>query len=429
MGDERGDLGIGAPLTRRRAIGMGLTIASGALAAGSDRPSFAAPPRQATPMAGATSDPAEAIVSIVQEKMAQRDLKAVIVRVTIDGEEVVTAALGESMSGVPATPEMHFRNGAVAITYMATLLLRLVDQGVVTLDDRLATWLPDLPDADAVTLRMLANMTAGYPDFVPNPEFQAAFYTDPFRQWTPDELIEIGLSTPRAFPPGANFSYSHVNYFILGRAMEQITGQPLDVALREQVLEPMGLRNTVSWSTPEIPTPVLHAFSSERRGVLGIAPGVRFYEESTFWNPSWTLARGAIQTTNIDDMAATAVAFGEGTILSPESHAAQVDPMLVGFGAPLEGCQACRTLTEAYAFGLGVVLSGPWILENPLLAGYGSVAAYLPGRKIAIAAVTTFGEGSFDEEGNLVAGRASWEIFAAIAAMLAPEDAPAATRS
>jgi hypothetical protein len=45
---------------------------------------------------------------------------------------------------------------------------------------------------------------------------------------------------------------------------------------------------------------------------LGIAPGTRFYEESTFWNPSWTLARGSIQTTNIYDMAATAVAVGEG---------------------------------------------------------------------------------------------------------------------
>ena len=371
---------------------------------------------------------AEAIVAIARNTMELRHLNAVILRVTIGGQEVVTAALGESMTGVPATTDMHFRNGAVAISYMATLLLRLVDQGMVALDDPLANWLPDLPDSDAVTLRMLANMTAGYPDFVPNPEFQAAFYADPFRQWTPDELIGIGLSTPRAFPPGANFSYSHVNYFILGQAMERIIGQPLDVALREQVLEPMGLRNTVSWSTPEIPAPVLHAFSSERRDVLGIAPGVRFYEEATFWNPSWTLAAGAVQTTTIADMATTAAAIGEGTLLSPELHAAQVDPGLVGFGAPLAGCQACRTLTEAYAFGLGVILSGSWILENPLLAGYGSAAAYLPAGKIAIAVATTFGEGSFDETGDNRSGRASWEIFAAIGALLAPEDAPSPTR-
>ena len=99
--------------------------------------------------------------------MAKYALKAVIVRVTIDGREVVTEALGESMTGVPATTDMHFRNGAVAFTYMATLVLQLVDQGVVRLDDPLATWLPELPDADRVTLRMLVNMTAGYPDYVP----------------------------------------------------------------------------------------------------------------------------------------------------------------------------------------------------------------------------------------------------------------------
>jgi CubicO group peptidase (beta-lactamase class C family) len=429
VGGWRGDLGVGTRLTRRNAVRAGLVVAGGALGAGPDRFAFAAPARQATPVAGATGERAEAIVAIAREIMESQDLRAVILRVTIDGQEVVTTALGESMTGVPATPEMHFRNGAVAISYMATLLLRLVDQGAITLDDPLAKWLPDLPDSEAVTLRMLANMTAGYPDYVPNPRFQAAFYADPFRQWTPEEQIAIGLSTPRSFAPGTNFSYSHANYVILGQALEKITGQPLEVALREQVLDPLGLRNTVSWSTPEVPPPVLHAFSSERRDGLGIAPGVRFYEESTFWNPSWSLAAGAVQTTNIADMVTTAAAVGEGTLLSSASHAAQVDPVLVGFGAPLAGCQACRTLTEAYAFGLGVILSGPWILQNPLFGGYGSAAAYLPARKLAIAVATTFGEGSFAEDGSPRAGRASWQLFAAIAALLAPEDAPSPTRS
>ena len=124
---------------------------------------------------------------------------------------------------------------------------------------------------------------------------------------------------------------------ILGLALERITGQPLAVALQEQVLGPLGLTNTVACRRREISEPVLHAFSSERRQALGIPAGTPFYEESTYWNPSWTLAQGAIQTTNIYDMAATAVAIGEGTLLSPESHQAQVDPDLLGFGSPLDG--------------------------------------------------------------------------------------------
>ena len=343
VSDQVDDRSIGRPLTRRTAVTMGLTLAGGMLGARPARPAFAATRRQATPMVGAPGDQAEAIIATARDIMEKQDVKAVILRVTIDGQEIVTEALGESMTGVPATTDMHFRNGAVAFFYVATLLLRLVDQQVVTLDDPLATWLPDLPDSDQVTLRMLANMTAGYPDYVQNPKLSQELYADPFRQWTPEELIALGLSTPRVFAPGTNWDYSHTDYVILGQALEKITGEPLDVALQEQVLGPMGLPNTVAWSTPQISEPVLHAFSSERRQALGIPAGARFYEESTYWNPSWTFAQGAIQTTDIVDMTTTAEAVGEGTLLSPESHQAQIAPDLLGFGKPLAGCPACHT--------------------------------------------------------------------------------------
>jgi CubicO group peptidase (beta-lactamase class C family) len=415
------DQGMGRPLTRRNAVTMGITLAAGGvLAAGPARSSSAATLRQATPAAGAADDQAAATIALVRDIMEKQAVNAVIVRVTIDGQEIVTEALGESMTGVPATPEMHFRNGAVAISYMSTLLLRLVDQQLVGLDDPIAAWLPDLPDADQVTLRMLTNMTAGYPDYVQNPKLSQEVYENPFRQWTPQEQIAIGLSTPRVFAPGTNWDYSHTNYVILGQALEKITGQPLDVLMQEQILGPMGLRNTVGWSTPEISEPVLHAFSSERRPALGIPSGTRFYEESTFWNPSWTLAQGAIQTTDIVDMTTSAVAVGEGTLLSPESHQAQIAPDLRGFGSSLKGCPNCHTLDETYYYGLGVVLTGDWIVQNPLFAGYGGVMAYLPARKIAIAVATTFGEAAFDDQGNYKHSSHS-EIFAAIGSYLAPD--------
>ena len=56
------------------------------------------------------------------------------------------------MTDVPATTNMHFRNGAVAISYVSTLLLILVDEKKVALDDKLSKWLPDVPNADRVTL-------------------------------------------------------------------------------------------------------------------------------------------------------------------------------------------------------------------------------------------------------------------------------------
>lgn len=152
-----------------------------------------------------SADPAQAdaVMKIVRDTMAESHLKAVIVRVTVDGKEIVTQALGESMTGVPATTDMHFRNGAVAISYVSTLLLQLVDEKEVSLDDTVSKWLPDIPHADRVTLRQLAQMTSGYVDYViGNTEFAEALYAAPFRNWTPEELLAFATSKPLLYEPG-----------------------------------------------------------------------------------------------------------------------------------------------------------------------------------------------------------------------------------
>ncbi|MBA2518916.1 MAG: D-alanyl-D-alanine carboxypeptidase, partial [Chloroflexia bacterium] len=67
-----------------------------------------------------------------------------------------------------------------------------------------------------------------------------------------------------------------------------------------------------------------------------------------------------------------------------------------------------------------VILSNPWLLQNPLFAGYGAVSGYLPAQKIAIAVAVTFDEGAFDDQGNYrYASHA--EIFAAVGTYLAPD--------
>ena len=372
----------------------------------------ALPPITATP---------DDIAAILDDAMASYHLKAAIARVVIDGRELATVARGESMNGVPATPEMHFRNGAVAISYISTALLILVDRGVVTLEDKLSTWLPDLPESDKVTLKMLANLTAGYTDYVNTPGFVEMNYLNVFRTWTPEEIIEVSLKAGRAFSPGENWAYSHTDYVILGLALEKISGKPLAELLRELVLDPLGLVNTQSWDTPYIPSPVLHAYSSERKATLQIPDAVPFYEESTYWDPSWTIAHGAIQTTNIYDLTASAAGIGEGVLLSPASYAAQMSRELAGIGHTQEGCATCRELTERATYGLGIWLVGDWQLQNPLFAGFGSTMAYLPARKLAVAATMTPSPEAFDDKGNYLVFNPSQNIVSDIAAALAPE--------
>ena len=81
------------------------------------------------------SDPASAIAKIVQEGMKTEHLRAVIVKVTQGDKVIISQAFGESITGVPATTAMHFRNGAVAFAYVATLLMEFVDEHRVRLND------------------------------------------------------------------------------------------------------------------------------------------------------------------------------------------------------------------------------------------------------------------------------------------------------
>jgi CubicO group peptidase (beta-lactamase class C family) len=372
---------------------------------------------------GTDTAQADSVLKIVRDAMAQNHLKAAIVRVTVDGRNVVTQALGESMTGVPATTGMHFRNGAVAISYVSTLLLRLVEEGRVGLDDKLSTWLPDVPHSDRVTLRQLAQMTSGYVDYViGNSAMNDALYANPFRRWTPQELLDFAVTKPLLYEPGTNWNYAHTNYVLLGLALEKATGQPMSKLLSDIVLQPLGLTNTASSETAEIPDPVLHAFTSERREFLGIPRGTPFYEESTFWDPSWTITHGAIQTSNIYDLEATAVGIGSGRLLTRESYEKLVSTELRGKTRAQPGCATCAPMTDGYTYGLGVVISGEWLLQNPMFAGYAAIEAYLPAEKIAIAVAATFAPEAFDDTGDYV--NSGDTIFRRIATALAPEHAP-----
>ncbi len=352
--------------------------------------------------------------------MVKYHLKALIVRVTTDGEDTYTGALGESMTGVPASPAMHVRNGFIAYSYIATMLLEFVDEKKISLGDKLSKYLPELPESNAVTIKMLANSTSGYADYVYQPAVTNGIYADPFRQWATADLIKIGTSAPPTFPPGTNWAYSHTNYAILGTVLAKAGGQPLSQLMGQYIFEPMALTQTQGSDTPQIPEPVLHTFSSERRETLGIPPGTPFYEETTFWNPSWTAPQGASQTTGITDLTTSIQAIGSGKLLSPKSHRAQVGPNLVGFGHPAPGCSACAENTTAHSFGLGVILQGPWITGNKFYAGSGAIVGYLPSKKLAIAVITTYQQAAFDSHGDVTdAGPA---IMSALAKALAPAE-------
>ncbi|MFO0991846.1 MAG: serine hydrolase domain-containing protein [Hyphomicrobiales bacterium] len=334
------------------------------------------------------------IERIVIAAMEAHKLKAVLAGVSVGGETVMREAWGESMTGVPATPDMHFRNGAVAIAYIGTVLLQLQDQKILSVDDKLSKWFPGYPKASEITLAMLISGTSGYADYVTDDGFVKRLYADPFQRWTPDELIKIAFVRQMPCNPGECWSYAHTNFVILGQVIEKATGKPFADVIRAGILEPLALKDTRSEETAIIQEPVLHAFDDERGT----------YEESTYWDPSWTLAKGAIQTSNIADILTSARAVGLGTLLSPESHTLQLAP----------GTAKFHPWNEKMYYGYGVFVINDWIVQNPSFAGYAATMTYLPSEDLAIAVSVTVKEGA--STGNL-----STVVTKAIAAYLAPD--------
>jgi CubicO group peptidase (beta-lactamase class C family) len=318
-----------------------------------------------------TSGQVAHIISLARKAMRGDDLHAVLLSVWDGGRQIARTALGQSITSQPATTAMHFRIGAVAIAYEATVLLKLVDEKRISLDDRLSKWFPGLPHARQITLAQLIESRSGYYDYERSNQLLKKLYANPFRYFSQHYLIRLGVSHQPLCKPGTCFNYAHTNFVILGHVLSKITGKPLAQLIKDDALTPLGLSNTDSPATPAIRPPVLEAYDSER--------GV--YEDSTYWNPSWSLAAGAIMTSDITDLARSAIAVGSGRLLSRQSYRVMIKPrsLLTPPGA-----------LKVY-YGMGVFLDNSWVLQNPLFAGYNATMAYLPSKKIAIAVATTLG--------------------------------------
>jgi len=142
--------------------------------------------------------------------------------------------------------------------------------------------------------------------------------------------------------------------------------------IAEHVLAPVGLRNTRSDQTAVIPQPALHAYTSERNGT---------FEASTDWSPSWTLAEGAIMTTDIYDAERSAIAIGAGALMSEVDFTRLTQPLPDGLG----------TLPDGPYYAFGVVVDDGWVAQAPSFFGYYGVMAYHQPTGIALAYAATSG--------------------------------------
>src|SRR4051812_41915726 len=161
----------------------------------------------------------------------------------MSGDEIVEAVTGcaNLRSGLPVSTDTVFQIGSITKVYTATLVMQLVDEGLVDLEAPVRTYLPEFRLADesaagSITIRQLLSHTSGIDGDV----FDEFGRGDDCVEKYVDAMSSFALTTD----PGALFSYCNAGYVVLGRLVELLREASWDVALRKHLLEPLGLTDT-----------------------------------------------------------------------------------------------------------------------------------------------------------------------------------------
>jgi D-alanyl-D-alanine carboxypeptidase len=196
----------------------------------------------------------EALQAAMDESIKNSGAVGVSAAAIFGDGELWAGAAGMSHDGVPLTTDMLFDIGSVEKNLQATLCLRLVEDGVIGLDDPLEKWLP--PTAyigGAITVRQLLGMTSGIHDFVRDPDspFRIGYVNIDFEKiWTWEE-VQTAFGGEPSFEPGTKCEYSNTNYIVLKQIIEKATQSRQSVLVDDRLLKPNGLdRTLVDFSRP-----------------------------------------------------------------------------------------------------------------------------------------------------------------------------------
>ncbi|HVG65857.1 MAG TPA: serine hydrolase domain-containing protein [Actinomycetota bacterium] len=227
------------------------------------------------------------------------------------------SGLADLETGRPMVPGLRFRAGSVTKSLVATVVLRLVAEGRLSLSDTVERRLPGiLAYGDRVTVRQLLNHTGGVPNnWAP---VEQTLYGSPegrLRAWTPEELVALVADQPQAFRAGSAWSYSNTGYILLGLVVEAVTGHTLAEELGRGIFRPLGLRDSLlPGDDPDIPPPTSSGYSLPL-GPPGQVPDGPLLD-LTVQNPSWAGAAGGLVST-LGDLTRFFRALLGGRLLPP----------------------------------------------------------------------------------------------------------------
>ena len=232
-----------------------------------------------------------AVQSSLDALVADDGFPGVIAAVTDADGDVTDYVSGVSRLGDDAPPPA---DGLVRIAsntkmYTSTVVLQLVDEGLVALDEPVETYLPGLVrgdgiDGSTITVRQLLQHTSGLPNYTSAIAGDLFAIRDTYL--SPRSLLDLALAMPASFAPGSSYEYSNTNYVVAGLLVEKVTERPFAEQVEERIIQPLGLETFFpAPGDKTIPGEHPTGYNNDADGEL---------EDITETDPSWAWAAGQI---------------------------------------------------------------------------------------------------------------------------------------
>ena len=325
--------------------------------------------------------------SVATAAVAEHSTAGVSIAVVKNGRTVLAKGYGfaDLENDVPATVETVYRIGSITKQFTSAAIMRLMEQGKLSLDDTLQKFFPDFPtQGNRVTVRHLLNHTSGIRSYTSlGPKWARVVRLD----LAADSMVALFANEPFDFKPGDAYRYNNSGYFLLGMIIEKLSGKRYAQYLQDEFFTPLNLKSTMYCDQ----APLI------RRRARGYAtqPGGKFINAEPL-SMTQPYAAGALCST-VNDLVTWAQALASGKVVSPASYKLMTTPVTLNDGKPM-----------TYGFGLGTGTLGGHrqVSHNGGINGFVSELHHYPDDSLITVVLTNTGALTAIQLERLIARRA-----------------------
>ena len=268
---------------------------------------------------------------------------AALAAVTDSEGESAGVAVGKGSLETGQAPPLdgEVRIGSNTKTFVAVVVMQMVQEGKVGLDEPIETYLPGLIkgegiDASRITVRQLLQHTSGLPEYTDTVPGRSDIFQIKDHYAQPRDLLDTALSKPAAFEPGTQWAYTNTNYVVLGMLIERVSQRPVGEQIDQRIIKKLGLSHTY------FPAPGDRSIKGTHpQGYHLSAEGK--LEDITEMDPAWGWAAGAMVSTP-SELNTFFQAVFDGRLLTQAS----IDEMK-------KGVDASSRFGPGVVYGLGLI--------------------------------------------------------------------------